>query len=58
VSRGETGRMVALTGGNYNHMPIDTLEQGSKFVDVDALYDPTLYRAKLQRIQGMPMFLY
>ncbi|MFL6759421.1 6-phosphofructokinase [Sphingomonas sp.] len=58
LSRGETGRMVALTGGNYDHMPIDTLEQGSKFVDVDALYDPTLYRAKLQRIQGMPMFLY
>lgn len=58
LSRGETGRMVALRGGNYSHVPIDTLEQGSKFVDVASLYDPALYRAKLQRIEGMPMFLY
>jgi ATP-dependent phosphofructokinase / diphosphate-dependent phosphofructokinase len=58
LSRGETGRMVALRGGNYSHVPIDTLEQGSKFVDVASLYDTALYRAKLQRIEGMPMFLY
>jgi 6-phosphofructokinase 1 len=58
LSRNETGRMVALKRGNYSHMPIDTLEQGSKFVDVASLYDPALYRAKLQRIEGMPMFLY
>lgn len=58
LSRTETGRMVALQGGNYTHVPIDTLEQGSKFVDVASMYDPALYRAKLQRIEGMPMFLY
>lgn len=58
LTRKESGRMVALQGGNYTHVPIDTLEQGSKFVDVDALYDRDLYRAKLQRIEDMPMFLY
>jgi len=58
LSRGENGRMVALMRGNYRDVPIDTLEQGSKFVDVDSLYDPMRYRAKLQRIEGMPMFLY
>ncbi|HXH52057.1 MAG TPA: 6-phosphofructokinase [Sphingomicrobium sp.] len=58
LSRGEAGRMVALKDGNYTHVPIDTLEQGSKFVDVDSLYDPALYRARLQRIENMPMFLY
>ena len=58
LSHDKVGRMVALADGNYTHVPIDTLERGSKFVDVDSLYDPTLYRAKLQRIEGMPMFLY
>lgn len=58
LSRGTAGRMVALTRGNYRDVPIDALEQGSKFVDVESLYDPMQYRAKLQRIESMPMFLY
>src|SRR5439155_7974906 len=48
LSRGVDGRMVALMRGNYRDVPIDTLQQGSKFVDVESLYDPMLYRAKLQ----------
>jgi 6-phosphofructokinase 1 len=58
VSRSETARMVALKGGNYTHVPIATLEQGHKAVDVGGLYDPERYRAKLMRVEGMPMFLY
>jgi 6-phosphofructokinase 1 len=58
VARGEVGRMIALNGGNYSHVPIATLEQGRKSVDVAALYDPKLYRAKLMRVENMPMFLY
>jgi ATP-dependent phosphofructokinase / diphosphate-dependent phosphofructokinase len=52
------GRMVRLSGGNYGHVPIDTLLSGSKSVDVAALYDPERYRARLVRVEGMPMFLY
>jgi ATP-dependent phosphofructokinase / diphosphate-dependent phosphofructokinase len=58
LARRKTGRMVALKDGKYTHVPIDTLEQGSKYVDVPSLYDRSLYRAKLQRIENMPMFLY
>jgi len=58
MSRREAGRMVALKDGRYDHVPIDTLETGQKSVDVEALYDPTLYRAKLTRVEQMPMFLY
>ena len=58
ISRGEHGRMVALTQGNYHHVPIDTLLHGRKSVDVTGLYDPAAYRAKLMRVEGMPMFLY
>ena len=58
LQRGETARMVTLTDGNYNHVEIDTLLHGRKSVDVSALYDPGTYRARLMRVEGMPMFLY
>lgn len=52
------GRMVALTDGNYCHVAIDTLLSGTRAVDVASLYDADHYRAKLMRVEGMPMFLY
>jgi 6-phosphofructokinase 1 len=52
------GRMLSVRRGAYDHVPIDTLLTGTKSVDVEALYDPGAYRAKLARIEGMPMFLY
>jgi 6-phosphofructokinase 1 len=58
LQRGEKAAMVALAGGNYGHVPIDTLLGGVKTVDVDGLYDPAAYRARLMRVEGMPMFLY
>ena len=58
LQRGERARMVTLTKGNYGHVPIDTLLSGRKTVDVSGLYDPLTYRARLMRIEGMPMFLY
>jgi 6-phosphofructokinase len=58
LQRGENGRMVTLTDGNYGHVPIDTLLHGRKSVDVSGLYDRQAYRAKLMRVEGMPMFLY
>ncbi len=58
LQRGEAARMVTLTDGNYGHVPIDTLLGGRKTVDVGGLYDRLTYRARLMRIEGMPMFLY
>ncbi len=58
IERGETGRMVALTDGNYCHVPCDTVLSGAKHVDVDKLYDADHYRARLKSVEGMPMFLY
>lgn len=53
-----SGRMLSVKRGAYDHVPIDTLLNGTKSVDVEGLYDPQAYRAKLARIEGMPMFLY
>ncbi|MEA1014277.1 6-phosphofructokinase [Sphingosinicella sp. LY1275] len=58
LGQGETARMVTLNDGNYGHVPVDTLLGGTKRVDVDGLYDPLTYRARLMRVEGMPMFLY
>jgi ATP-dependent phosphofructokinase / diphosphate-dependent phosphofructokinase len=58
LQRGEAGRMVTLNDGNYCHVPADTLLKGMKSVDVSGLYDPAAYRARLMRVEGMPMFLY
>ncbi|HEV7659078.1 MAG TPA: ATP-dependent 6-phosphofructokinase [Allosphingosinicella sp.] len=58
LERGEKARMVTLSNGNYGHVPIDTLLNGKKSVDVSALYDKAAYRARLMRVEGMPMFLY
>jgi ATP-dependent phosphofructokinase / diphosphate-dependent phosphofructokinase len=58
LEQGETARMVTLTDGNYGHVPVDTLLGGTKRVDVEGLYDRSTYRARLMRVEGMPMFLY
>lgn len=55
---GERASMVTLTDGNYAHVPIDTLLKGEKTVDVNGLYDRDSYRARLMKVEGMPMFLY
>jgi ATP-dependent phosphofructokinase / diphosphate-dependent phosphofructokinase len=58
LQRGEKARMVAITDGNYCHVPIDTLLKGTKRVDTEGLYDRSAYRARLLHVEGMPMFLY
>ena len=58
LQRGESGRMVTLRDSNYGHVPAGTLLEGRKSVDVSGLYDPSAYRARLMRVEGMPMFLY
>ncbi|MBI3787149.1 MAG: ATP-dependent 6-phosphofructokinase [Ignavibacteriales bacterium] len=52
------GKMVALQEGKYTTVPIDTLTQGLKRVDVNELYDAENYRPKVAHLLGKPMFLY
>ncbi|MDQ3931822.1 MAG: 6-phosphofructokinase [Actinomycetota bacterium] len=55
---GSRGRMVALRMGTYVNVPISVTGEGSKRVDVDALYDVEAYRPKVRQVAGKPMFLY
>ena len=52
------GRMVALRGGTYTHVPIGVTKEGVKRVDVDELYDLDTYLPKVRHVLGKPMFLY
>jgi 6-phosphofructokinase 1 len=52
------GRMVALKDGKYTNVPMNTLSEGVKRVDVDELYDVEAYRPKVRRVSQKPMFLY
>lgn len=58
VFKKEYGKMVALREGKYTTVPIDTITQGVKRVDVPALYDAENYRPKIAHLLGKPMFLY
>lgn len=57
VERGESGRLVCLQRGVYSDVPISTLSQGLKRVNVGELYDSDSYRPKVRHVFGMPMFL-
>lgn len=58
IAEGMSGRMVSLQGGTYRHIPISSIIQGQKRVDVAELYDSIEYRPKLRHVLGKPMFLY
>ncbi|MFN8450405.1 MAG: ATP-dependent 6-phosphofructokinase [Anaerolineae bacterium] len=57
IERGESGRLVCLQRGVYSDVPISTLVQGKKRVNVPELYDVDCYRPRIRHVLGMPMFL-
>ncbi|BDU76765.1 6-phosphofructokinase [Mesoterricola sediminis] len=58
IKGGERNRLVALRNGTYTSVPMSTITQGLKRVDVAELYDKENYRPKVRHVEGKPMFLY
>jgi len=58
ILKGESGLMVALHNGKYSTVPVASIQDGVKRVDVDQLYDVEQYRPKVHGMMGKPMFLY
>jgi 6-phosphofructokinase 1 len=58
IAEGRTGRMVSIQKGVYTTVPVSSVSQGVKQVDVDELYDSEEYRPKVRQVHGKPMFLY
>ena len=57
VQRKEFGKLVALQGGRYTTVPVETVLMGKKQVDVEAYYDKETYKPKIKDFLGVPMFL-
>lgn len=58
VMNNEFGKLVALQEGKYTVVPIETISQGKKTVDINELYDQENYRPKVSHLYAKPMFLY
>jgi 6-phosphofructokinase 1 len=58
VMANRKGQMVALREGKYTTVPMETISQGKKVVDVKELYDAETYRPKVSNMLHKPMFLY
>jgi ATP-dependent phosphofructokinase / diphosphate-dependent phosphofructokinase len=58
LMKGQSGQMTALHEGRYTYVPIDTIMQGLKRVDVAQLYDADKYKPRVENMLNKPMFLY
>ena len=58
LADGNSGLMMALQGGRYTTVPVDTCITGTKRVDVARLYNSETYRPAIKLILGTPMLLY
>lgn len=58
VITGQTGQMVCLRDGRYDKVSLKYTTTGTKRVDIQRFYDLDKYRAKVDGVLGMPMFLY
>lgn len=56
--RGDTGRMAALQRGCYTSVPIETVVDHKKVVDVERFYDTERYTPKYGAFELQPMHLF
>ena len=57
LAEGKHGLMVGIADGKYAVVPSDTCTQGKRRVDVASFYDTDVYRPRISRTLGKPMFL-
>ena len=58
AQKGDWGNMVAVLGGRYATVPISTLGDGVKRVDVERFYDERAYKPKVDDVLGLPLFMH
>ncbi len=58
LADGKSGLMMALQGGRYRTVPVDSCVSGIKRVDVPRLYNSETYRPVIKQALDTPMFLY
>ena len=58
AQQGKWGNMVAVLGGRYATVPISTLGDGVKRVDINRFYDARAYKPKVESVLGLPLFMH
>lgn len=58
LTKKKYGVLTALHDGKYTVVPVETITQGKRVVDVKELYDAENYRPKIFNVMNKPMFLY
>jgi 6-phosphofructokinase 1 len=58
LTKKKYGVLTALHDGKYTVVPVETITQGKRVVDVKELYDAENYRPKIFNVMHKPMFLY
>ncbi|NLB71655.1 MAG: phosphofructokinase [Chloroflexi bacterium] len=56
--KGDFGKLVGITDGNYSAVPIETVVSGKRHVNVDMYYDVDRYQPRIKSVLGLPMFLH
>ncbi len=54
---GESGRMVCLKDGRYDHVPFELITQYDKKIDISRFYDSDRYRPHYLNCLGMPLYI-
>ena len=57
LADGQTGRMVAVRDGNYDHAPLPERALGARTIDVDAMYNMARFRPRYEAKLGSPLLL-
>ncbi len=57
ILQGESGRLVCLQDGRYDHAPLEVVTASAKRVDVDQHYNRDRLRPHYQSFEGSPLFI-
>ncbi len=57
ILAGESGRMVCLKDGRYDHVPFEVVSQYEKKINIDRFYDVDRYRPIYKNCMGLSPFI-
>ena len=57
ILQGESGRLVVLRDGRYDHVPIEIVTGEKKVVDVEKYYDTDRLRPRYDSFQNKPLLV-
>ncbi len=57
IQKGQSGRLISLRKGHYGDVPLETVIEHKKLVDVEKYYSTDRYRPLYENFNGMPLMI-